>query len=241
MYSSGRGHSLSPAPAGKKAASLGDPQTWNIYAYVRNNPTTLTDPSGLLVECSKSLNKKDAVTCQSIINTANEKDKKGNYVNPKLHSIYQRLNDDKRTFTIEKSTLGGNAGGLFTIQQFNSARNDFGSARIQLDFAKIRNTSALPADKVPGFMKYGGIAGDFGLKLAETFGHEGSHGVYSLDHPEESVALQMLINDAGGRHAGDPELLRESIAIDQGLIPTETYPQQNEQTVNKELNASSDE
>jgi RHS repeat-associated protein len=37
---------LSPDPAGLKAVKLADPQTWNMYAYVRNNPTTLTDPTG---------------------------------------------------------------------------------------------------------------------------------------------------------------------------------------------------
>jgi len=47
MYSSGRGRWLSPDPAGRKAVTLTDPQTWNMYAYARNNPTTLTDPSGL--------------------------------------------------------------------------------------------------------------------------------------------------------------------------------------------------
>jgi RHS repeat-associated protein len=41
------GRWLSADPLGVKAVKLEDPQTWNMYAYVRNNPTTLTDPTGL--------------------------------------------------------------------------------------------------------------------------------------------------------------------------------------------------
>jgi RHS repeat-associated protein len=41
------GRWFTPDPAGQAAVRLDDPQTWNMYAYVRNNPTTLTDPSGL--------------------------------------------------------------------------------------------------------------------------------------------------------------------------------------------------
>jgi RHS repeat-associated protein len=44
--SPGIGRWLSPDPIGEKAVRLDDPQTWNMYAYVRDNPTTLTDPSG---------------------------------------------------------------------------------------------------------------------------------------------------------------------------------------------------
>ena len=40
------GRWMSPDPGGLKMVNLSDPQTWNLYAYVRNNPTTLTDPSG---------------------------------------------------------------------------------------------------------------------------------------------------------------------------------------------------
>jgi RHS repeat-associated protein len=36
-----------PDPGGIRTVTLTDPQTWNKYAYARNNPTTLTDPSGL--------------------------------------------------------------------------------------------------------------------------------------------------------------------------------------------------
>src|SRR5215469_6483398 len=35
----------SPDPLG---GDIGDPQTLNRYAYVRNNPLTLTDPTGML-------------------------------------------------------------------------------------------------------------------------------------------------------------------------------------------------
>jgi RHS repeat-associated protein len=41
------GRFMTADPSGKGAAELEDPQTWNLYAYVRNNPMTLTDPSGL--------------------------------------------------------------------------------------------------------------------------------------------------------------------------------------------------
>ena len=46
FYTNEIGHWLSPDPLGQDAADPSDPQTWNMYAYARNNPTTLTDPEG---------------------------------------------------------------------------------------------------------------------------------------------------------------------------------------------------
>jgi len=45
-YGSRLGRFMSPDPLG---ADVSNPQTLNRYAYVRNNPTTLTDPSGLCI------------------------------------------------------------------------------------------------------------------------------------------------------------------------------------------------
>jgi RHS repeat-associated protein len=42
-----QGRWLSPDPAGMNAADPSNPQSWNRYAYVLNNPLILIDPSGL--------------------------------------------------------------------------------------------------------------------------------------------------------------------------------------------------
>jgi len=46
-YSSQFGRFMSPDPTGIFLGNLNDPQSLNLYAYVRNNPTSLTDPLGL--------------------------------------------------------------------------------------------------------------------------------------------------------------------------------------------------
>lgn len=43
------GRFMSPDP-GNAGASLGDPQTWNGYAYVRNGPLYFIDPTGEILE-----------------------------------------------------------------------------------------------------------------------------------------------------------------------------------------------
>ncbi len=55
-YSSGQGRWISPDPAGLGAADPTDPQSWNRYAYVVNNPLSLVDPLGLWHACSGSSN-----------------------------------------------------------------------------------------------------------------------------------------------------------------------------------------
>jgi RHS repeat-associated protein len=51
QYSATQGRWGSPDPAGLGAADLSNPQTWNQYTYVANNPLAYVDPNGLRI-CS---------------------------------------------------------------------------------------------------------------------------------------------------------------------------------------------
>ncbi|HET7211961.1 MAG TPA: RHS repeat-associated core domain-containing protein, partial [Terriglobia bacterium] len=51
-YSSNVNRWMTPDPGGRSVVKLDNPQTWNMYAYVGNNPTTLNDPGGLQSNCA---------------------------------------------------------------------------------------------------------------------------------------------------------------------------------------------
>jgi RHS repeat-associated protein len=55
LYPPNEGRWLTPDPGGITAVKLDDPQTWNMYAYAGNNPTTNTDPDGLdfMIACAQ--------------------------------------------------------------------------------------------------------------------------------------------------------------------------------------------
>jgi RHS repeat-associated protein len=50
QHTSVQGRWLSPDPAGLRAVNPSNPQTWNRYAYVANNPLSFVDPLGLDLE-----------------------------------------------------------------------------------------------------------------------------------------------------------------------------------------------
>jgi len=47
VYSATQGRWYTPDPAGLAAVDITNPQSWNRYAYVENNPVSFTDPTGL--------------------------------------------------------------------------------------------------------------------------------------------------------------------------------------------------
>jgi RHS repeat-associated protein len=61
------GRFMTPDPLYIEAHRLADPQRLNLYAYARNNPTTLTDPTGLDV----ALNCDNKQNCQRAVDSLN--------------------------------------------------------------------------------------------------------------------------------------------------------------------------
>jgi RHS repeat-associated protein len=67
FYTSSFGRFLTPDPVFITAARLADPQSLNLYAYVRGNPLLMTDPTGLdfYLTCTQ---KDKGATCQQVQN-----------------------------------------------------------------------------------------------------------------------------------------------------------------------------
>jgi hypothetical protein len=195
---------------------------------------------------------------ERIVEIANAKDNNDKYLNPTLREVYDKLNTGNRTFVIDNTTFGRNSPtvGKFTITKFKG-ENDFSEAVIELDFNKIKGIDrTTDADRVAGFKKFEGLLGGgkkADLRLAEVFGHEGSHAQVAINNPAEGVRLQKLLNERDAMLAGPtyrdkkgrllnpmPQALVDKMKeADQALIPTETFAQQKEKTINEELQAYS--
>jgi RHS repeat-associated protein len=79
-YASTMGRFMSPDPIFAEANRVLDPQQWNMYAYARNNPLSITDPTGMdfNLGCSGS-----SLTCQGGKQGMYQFDKDGRVAHPK--------------------------------------------------------------------------------------------------------------------------------------------------------------
>jgi RHS repeat-associated protein len=68
-YHATQGRWITPDPAGLAAVDPTDPQTWNRYAYVRNNPLALIDPTGL-DPCVNGINPVTGNICTTVTGTS---------------------------------------------------------------------------------------------------------------------------------------------------------------------------
>ena len=103
-YGSSMGRFMSPDPVFASKYKVADPQQWNMYAYARNNPLSITDPTGLdfnITGCGKSSD-----TCQ------------GN-----LYGTTATDGDGTKTFTATR--LSNDANGGLVDQNGNSYSGSF--------------------------------------------------------------------------------------------------------------------
>jgi hypothetical protein len=186
-----------------------------------------------------------------VVNLANAKDDKGNFSNPELHRIYDRLDKDERTFIILNGVISKAAGGEFKITEFNGC-DDFKTATITLDFNKMANLNTnRKADRVEGFKMFEGLLGKskekVALRMAELFGHEGRHATYALDHLELAVGDEKAYRALQEYHASPknrgkypvPPEIDIAGQVHNGYYKiTETAAQITQKAVNAELRSS---
>ena len=107
------------------AGSAANPQSLNGYTYVWNNPTKLTDPSGMVVswEDSKCTKSGKTETCQTVLQKQYEdrigelqsdKDPEKRAKGNELAATYKKLQDAKEVFHVVKNGEGRGAGDLPT-------------------------------------------------------------------------------------------------------------------------------
>ena len=115
--SSAQGRFTSPDPGGFGSA-LADPQSWNAYAYGRNNPLKYTDPTGLAYTVCQT----DSDGNKSNCGTVDDKNDK---------AFLQSLNDSGLSMTAGGRILNGSGDQIGTASYFSQAQQNSDSQAAQ--------------------------------------------------------------------------------------------------------------
>lgn len=245
---SSMGRFMQADPITVTAARQVDPQQMNLYAYVRNNPLKLIDPTGMIID-ETHLSEEDLEKWQEVERLAAQQNSNGNLLYPELNSEIVELQQDSRTYTLQGGTgLSSTDAGRFEITNFTAGGRDFTTATIRLDFNKISSGKGVtPAIFNLGYAKFGGL-NDNPRRFAELVGHEFAHGLFAMFMPGVGTDIQQRVNE--GLNAFNtfrstnkkaplpPDVLQKMEAGNNALVPTERFAQQIEKIVNGELQAS---
>ncbi len=211
------GRWMSPDP-GNAGANPSDPQTWNMYAYVRNSPMSLTDASGLDFYLSCIHSDSNASTCQQVQNGDSKAWVQGATVD----------DPDKEEGTkFEPTVVTQNAGGGLEDQNGNSYAGTFDQSGVHLTSLDGTGTSSGSGQFVQGSKEtdlygagiYAGVEGKFisacgGSCKARGSLYDAIDGSWAVDRALRTLrslgSLEVLGHLLSGAHSPGPEWMDSS-------------------------------
>jgi RHS repeat-associated protein len=177
------GRFMSPDPVGIMKQKLIDPQQWNMYAYVRNNPLRFIDPFGMYSCDGTRLFCGRVEMAYKQIQQAAADAEKGSDQQKQLNKVLKFLGKpgEANYVSIKAGSLsGGELGKADTSSNTDLLGNSHTTTQITLDFNQVDTTAKLNR----GTPLLGAVPQDDGGLL----GHEGTHGVdqFPLGHNPET-------------------------------------------------------
>ena len=110
-----QGRWLSPDPAGRSAVDPANPQSWNRYAYVLNNPLSNIDPLGLdCIHIDPDTGNYEGFDSGDCDNSTEELANSGVYVNGTVNTIYTTTGNDQGVVTGYSATSDSGTCLLYT-------------------------------------------------------------------------------------------------------------------------------
>jgi RHS repeat-associated protein len=177
-YGSSMGRFMSPDPVFASPERVADPQQWNMYAYVRNNPLSRTDPTGLdfNLTCSGG----NTATCQGGL--------QGQTVDGKFSATDVDMNNSKDAGAGYHDQFGNQYTGTFDqnngVSFTNTATGDTSSNSRFIDGSDQTN--------VNGSGAFGGIQGQFNSNCGGSCEAKGS--LFDLPgHAGATANLEQMI------------------------------------------------
>ena len=156
-FSSAQGRMMSPDPVFISIDRIRDPQGLNLYAYARNNPLSITDPTGLDFYQTSTSTKDNGDICQQVQNGSSK-------------VWVQGATDSNGNFTANR--IGNNpdgSGGLVDLAHGNAAvSGSFDENEVHLNGAQGQSIDGSAQTNVNGSGIFSGIQGQFVSDCGES-------------------------------------------------------------------------
>jgi len=179
---------------------VGDPQSWNLYGYVRNNPLKNVDPFGL--DCITTSNQSSSGVTVTTERGGSAESCSGTYVNGTVDTSSYSYSGSSLSFS--DNTAGG--GGAINFVSPAVSNEDFGISVVRSVGARTDASYKLMGVFAAGSLAGGGVfAGGLGLTGSGlvNLGLQGAARAAALSLPAGAKLAQMIAR-GGGQFAQNP-------------------------------------